>query len=191
MKCQNCGKNEANVRYTQIINGNKEEIFVCDKCAKKLNLDVNFKFGFDDIFSSFFGEPTFFKPLEISDGLVCDVCGTKYDDFANNGMLGCENCYKVFSRRLDNVLKKLHGNNRHIEDVERTVPNSISSGSSKDKKKSIEDIIAELKEKLESCIKSEDYEQAAIIRDKIKKLEKKITEKSFSTKKSEDVERGE
>ena len=191
MKCQNCGKNEANVRYTQIINGNKEEIFVCDKCANKLKLDMNFKFGFDDIFSSFFGEPTFFKPLEISDGLVCDVCGTKYDDFTNNGMLGCENCYKVFSRRLDNVLKKLHGNNRHIDDGERQATAFVGEGKSKDKKKSIEEVIAELKEKLEACIKSEDYEQAAIIRDKIKKLEKKLNDKTVNAKKSEDVERGE
>ena len=179
MKCQNCGENEANVRYTQIINGKKEEIFVCDKCANQLKLDMNFKFEFDDIFSSFFGEPSFFKPLEISDGLVCDVCGTKYDDFASSGMLGCENCYKVFSRRLDNVLKKIHGNNRHMEDGDRPV---ISGGTAiPKKKKSVEELIAELKEKLESCIKSEDYEQAAIIRDKIKKLEKK----------SKEMERGE
>ncbi|MBQ9279519.1 MAG: UvrB/UvrC motif-containing protein [Clostridia bacterium] len=191
MKCQNCGENEANVRYTQIINGKKEEIFVCDKCASQLKLDMNFKFGFDDVFSSFFGEPAFFKPLEISDGLVCDVCGTKYDDFASTGMLGCENCYRVFSRRLDNVLKKLHGNNRHIEEGERQVPMSSEISASKEKKKSLEEVIAELKEKLASCIKSEDYEQAAIIRDKIKKLEKKLNDKKFNTKKLEDRERGE
>lgn len=27
MKCQNCGKEEANVRYTQIINGVKKEVY--------------------------------------------------------------------------------------------------------------------------------------------------------------------
>lgn len=173
MKCQSCGENEANVKYTQIINGNKEEVFLCDRCASQMKLDMNFKFGFDDIFSSFFAEPTLVKPVQITEGLVCDACGMKYDEFAKNGMLGCENCYNVFSKRLDNVLKKIHGNNRHIEEERRPEP-SINKTS---KKKSVKEEIAELKEKINACIKSEDYEQAAILRDKIKKLEKTLAEK--------------
>ena len=39
MLCQNCGKNEVNFRYTQVINGEKKEIELCDKCAKKLGLE--------------------------------------------------------------------------------------------------------------------------------------------------------
>ena len=174
MKCQNCNKNEANVRYTQIINGEKEELFLCDKCANKMKLGIDFDFGFDDVFSSFFGEPALIKPVEISDGLVCDACGTTYDDFARNGMLGCENCYRVFNRMLDNVLKRLHGNNRHVEESERPRP---ILGSKQSKKKTKKEELKALKEKLESCIKSEDYEQAAILRDKIKALEKTMDEK--------------
>ena len=34
MLCENCGENEANVRYTQIVNGVKKEMKLCDKCAK-------------------------------------------------------------------------------------------------------------------------------------------------------------
>ena len=30
MLCQNCGKNEVNFRYTQVINGEKREIALCD-----------------------------------------------------------------------------------------------------------------------------------------------------------------
>ena len=36
MKCQNCGKNEANFQYRQIINGKKKELILCSECAKKL-----------------------------------------------------------------------------------------------------------------------------------------------------------
>lgn len=35
MLCQNCGKNEANIRYTQIINGVKKEVALCSDCASK------------------------------------------------------------------------------------------------------------------------------------------------------------
>ena len=173
MKCQSCGKNEANIKYTQIINGNKEEVFLCDRCASQMKLNMNFKFGFDDIFSSFFAEPTLIRPAQIAEGLVCDSCGMKYDEFAKNGMLGCENCYKVFNKRLDNVLKKIHGNNRHIEDGER-LQAAINTNN---KKKTVKEEIAELKEKINECIKTEDYEQAVILRDRIKKLEKTLIEK--------------
>lgn len=173
MKCQNCGEHDANVKYTEVINGKKQEIFLCDKCANKMKLEMNFNFGFDDIFSSFFAEPTLIKSIEISDGLVCDSCGMKYDDFAKNGMLGCENCYRVFNRKLDAVLKKLHGNNRHIEEERKQ--NVLRK--TKSKSKSTKEEINELKEKLNNCIKCEDYEQAAILRDKIKKLERKLSEK--------------
>lgn len=173
MKCQNCGMHDANVKYTQIINGKKEELFLCDTCAHKMKLDMNFKFGFDDIFSSFFAEPKLVRPIEITEGLVCDACGMKYDEFAKNGMLGCENCYRVFNKRLDNVLKKLHGNNRHIEE-ERP---QVITKNTKTKKKTKKEEIQELREKLNNCIKSEDYEQAAILRDKIKKLEKELDER--------------
>ena len=39
MLCQNCGKNEVNFRYTQIINGVKKEMALCEKCAKDLGLE--------------------------------------------------------------------------------------------------------------------------------------------------------
>ena len=37
MKCENCGKNEANVKYTQIINGEKKQMFLCEDCHNKLH----------------------------------------------------------------------------------------------------------------------------------------------------------
>ena len=39
MLCQNCGKNEANIRYTQIVNGVKKEMALCSECAEKLGVE--------------------------------------------------------------------------------------------------------------------------------------------------------
>lgn len=54
MKCQNCGRNEANVSYTRIINGEKMELHLCNECAQKMNIGVSVNFGFDELFSQFF-----------------------------------------------------------------------------------------------------------------------------------------
>ena len=42
MKCDNCGKNEANVRYLRNINGKKTQMNLCEECSKKLGIDTNF-----------------------------------------------------------------------------------------------------------------------------------------------------
>ena len=36
----------------------------------------------------------------------CTNCGELYDDFIKTGLLGCPECYDMFSDRLDSVLKK-------------------------------------------------------------------------------------
>ena len=55
MLCENCGKNEANVKYTQIINGVKKEMKLCERCSKELGIDdINFNMPID--FSSFLGD---------------------------------------------------------------------------------------------------------------------------------------
>ena len=86
MLCQNCNKNEANVRYTQIINGVKKEMLLCDKCSKELGID-NMKLSLPISFSNFFGDflneydnsfmPLISKPKEIS----CNKCGMTYNEF--------------------------------------------------------------------------------------------------------------
>lgn len=40
MVCQNCGKNEANVKYTQIVNGVKKEMVLCEECAEKMGIQI-------------------------------------------------------------------------------------------------------------------------------------------------------
>ena len=87
-------------------------------------------------------------------------------------MFGCENCYKVFANKLDIVLKKLHGNNRHVGKKLILTPEKRVVTTRKKRKNKID----ELKEKLQECIKNEEYEKAAIIRDEIKKLEAKENE---------------
>lgn len=49
MVCQNCGKNEANVKYTQIVNGVKKEMVLCEECAEKMGIS-NFKVNMPTIF---------------------------------------------------------------------------------------------------------------------------------------------
>ena len=195
MLCQNCGKNEVNFRYTQIINGVKKEMALCDKCAKSLgleNLDFNMPINFSSFLGDFFGgtESTDFLPsFTKTTTMQCDNCGTTYDEFIDTGKFGCSHCYDIFADGLDNVLKNIHGSARHVgrrsnlsledrktveEDVQKvkgkkTTEVEKNKGNAK-QNNSKEEKIKQLNADLKKAIKEERYEDAAKIRDEIKKL---------------------
>ena len=55
MKCENCGKNEANFVYRSSINGRTEEHHLCQACAEKLGYTQRFFEQRPSIMDSFFG----------------------------------------------------------------------------------------------------------------------------------------
>ena len=204
MLCQNCGENEANVKYTQIINGVKKQMNLCEGCARKLGIEnISFKMPSIDI-SNFLGGmfegnmadfiPSLIKP----ETLLCNKCGSSYEEFIDSGKFGCDECYNTFSSQIDALLKNIHGVNRHVgrngkildkgkyvdeqeknEESKRNLENEENTQQVKNKKKVANTAkeqntneIEKLKERLKQEIKEERYEDAAKTRDEIKKLEK-------------------
>lgn len=175
MLCTNCNHNKANVRYTQIINGEKKEMFLCEECSKKLGID-NMKLSLPIDFSSFFGDflneydNDFMPILKKTNELKCDKCNMTYREFIETGKFGCDTCYDTFSERIDPILRRLHGSNRYngkkanINDKKEEVvePKTIMSKNEK---------IQNLRKELKKLVQEENYEQAAKIRDQIKELE--------------------
>lgn len=160
MKCQSCGKREACVRYKENINGKKHEYFLCEICADKMGIN-----SFSDIFSPMFVSiPEVFKESNLPQSLSCSKCGYTLEDYSKTGMFGCEHCYDTFEDTLDELFLKFHGKNRHIK-IEKKEKNK--------NKKIKEENIQELKEKIAELVEEERYEEAAVIRDKIKALEKR------------------
>lgn len=171
MKCQNCNEREANIEYTQIINGQKMKLILCDKCAKELNIGIGFNFGLDNIFSSFFSEANNNEKLENFNILKCPTCMLTYDNFVNNGRFGCSDCYTTFDSKLDEIFKRIHGGNRHLGkriQLNRGINEEVINSNEKQKESEID----KLKEELQAYIENEEYEKAAITRDKIRSLEK-------------------
>ena len=184
MLCDNCKKNEANVRYYENINGEKKELKLCEECSKKLGINkkMNFDFSMPIDFSNFFGDfmedlatPEFMPLLNEVKKMKCDNCGYTFDYILNTGKLGCGECYSVFENELDPIIKKLQGGNRHIgrmgkildeKEKNKEVNKEVSENTKKISR------LEELKQELKKVINEERYEDAAKIRDEIKKLEK-------------------
>lgn len=184
MKCENCGKNEANVKYTQIINGEKKQMFLCEDCSEKLGIDsnihLNMPINFSSFLSDFFDDVNAITPMPmIEKAIQCQKCGLTFDDFMNTGKFGCGNCYEEFENKIDPILKNIHGSNRHIGRIGNVIEGNDLSENSKNKNEINENTkkdekakyIEDLKSNLKLAIKEERYEDAAKIRDEIKKEE--------------------
>lgn len=172
MMCQNCGKNEANFKYTQIINGTKKEIILCSECAEKLGLDsVEIPINFGNFLGDFFNDyvENSLLPTFSTNTVKCKTCGMTYNDFINTGMFGCSDCYDVFSNPIDSLLKNLHGTANHIG---RGVRNQVQNSEIKPKKTKTKTDKEDLQKELDKAIKEERYEDAAKIRDKMKEMGK-------------------
>ncbi len=186
MLCDNCGKKDANVRYSENINGRKKELNLCEECSRKLGIS-NMDFSMPIDFSSFFGEflEDFATPELMSipafnemKQLKCDNCGYTFEDIANNGRLGCGNCYEVFEERLNPIIRRIQGANQHVGRVGKIIDSKIEQKmekqpNEKTQQKQNKSKLEKLQEDLKQAIKEERYEEAAKIRDEIKKTEKK------------------
>ena len=189
--CQNCGKNEVTFRYTQVINGVKKEMNLCDKCARELGLkDINFSMpiNFSSFLSDLFNDyndsllPSFIG----TKNLQCESCGTTFDDFVNSGEFGCSNCYDLFEDRITPILRNLQGATKHVGRGYREVtPSTGENITNKKVVKKEESELEKLNKDLQKAIKDERYEDAAKIRDEIKKLEKDDKKKNNKNEKEE------
>ena len=185
MLCDNCGKKEANVRYSENINGRKKELNLCEECSKKLGI-TNLDFSMPIDFSSFFGEfmedfatPEFMPLWNEIKTLKCNQCGYTFEDIASHGKLGCGNCYEVFEERLDPIIRRIQGANQHVGRMGKIIDNKIEQkmGNASQKEEKINQSpenshLEQLQGQLKQAIKEERYEEAAKIRDEIKRIEK-------------------
>ena len=181
MKCENCGKNEANVKYTQIINGEKKQMFLCEECSEKLgindihfNMPINFTSFLTDFFDDM-NDISLMPAIGASNGLSCSKCGLTWDDFLHTGKFGCSNCYSDFESRIDPILRSLQGATNHVGRIGSVKEGNNVKQNLDDKMEEKQDSnlskVDKLKEDLKNAIKEERYEDAAKIRDELKKHE--------------------
>lgn len=159
MLCEECGKNDAAVHFTQMINGEKMEKKICKECAAKKGFQSAVG-TVDNIVSKMVSGPGPERPEEES--LVCRNCGSSYGEFRNSGRLGCSSCYSAFEDRLKDLLRKIHGSTKHLGKVPVQKVDVVQ----------VLQRMEDLRERLRRAVQSEQFEEAALLRDEIKRLEK-------------------
>ncbi len=171
MVCQECKNRPSTLHFTKIINGEKSETHLCDRCAKEKGEFSLFSEGADFSFTNLlegllkFEQPFKENPANAftqTEVLQCKRCNLTFQQFVKVGRFGCSNCYKTFHIQLESVLKRLHsGNTTHTGKIPKRIGGNIQL------KKQIEGLRKDLIE----LISKEEFESAAKLRDRIRELE--------------------
>lgn len=162
MLCQKCGQNTATTHIKTIINGTVSELNLCGYCAAKEGYNSFAKGSVSNMLASMLGQT-----MSMGERLAeksCDCCGLSFSEIAETGKVGCANCYVQFKSELTPYLKRIHGSVRHNGKIPGTKQLVVTKS---------ENRIADLKAELARLVAAEKYEEAAVVRDKIREEEGK------------------
>jgi len=167
VECQECHERPATLHFTQVINGEKTEVYVCEICAKEKGY-MNYPeegYSLHHLLSGLLNS-TFESPKSTAgqqtEELQCPKCEMTLSEFKRVGKFGCPDCYETFAANLDPIFRRVHsGNTKHYGKIPARI-----GGDMRLKKQ-----VDAHKEELQRLIKNEAFEEAATIRDKIKALE--------------------
>ncbi len=171
MLCDECRKRPANVHITKMVNGVKSEFHLCEECARdkgELSLISESKFSFPSLLTGLLQTGSDIGVSVSRPGRTvdrCKNCGLAFSTFANMGFLGCSECYEQFGPRLEPLIRRIHGNCQHTGKVPKRMGGAAG----------VIREIENLRNDLAKLVSDEKYEDAAVVRDKIKALEERLS----------------
>lgn len=165
--CQRCQKEAARVHVTEFDkDGGKVLLHLCEECAKGHGVPATTAPTVLAVFKELVDKA---NTVSRTRDRQCPECGTTFAEFKAKGRFGCSHDYEVFHARVVPLLERIHGASEHVGDAE----------AGKAKKSAADGAAAELKRlrrDLQRVVKSEAYEEAARLRDRIQSLEKQLAE---------------
>jgi protein arginine kinase activator len=173
MVCEKCGKNQANTIIRESVNGKVREVHLCAECAAKLGYDSLMKtlhpfagvsVGLPEILGSLFAQSA--QDEDDTGGKRCSFCGRSFDEIAQTAMTGCAHCYSEFYGELMPSIQRMHGRTHHVGKIPASAGRDIK----------LKNELTGLRRELDDAVAAQEYEKAAVIRDRIKEMEKKVQE---------------
>ena len=175
MRCEKCNEREAVVSYSTIDGNEMTEIHICHQCLHQLLSEdlVHPLFQEPDLNSLFNQILNLFEDEDIEEveDKVCPQCGTSLKNFKKSSLLGCSHCYETFYEELLEALPRIQGSTTHRGNRSDTEVLNAMKQDHKAQEAEINLKLESLRMDLESAVEEERYEDAAVLRDKIRELE--------------------
>ncbi len=163
MLCNVCKQNEAKVHLTQIVGDKMQKVDLCEECSKEKGVGDPTTYSMAELLLGQ-GLPVAAADTEAETeteaGLKCSTCGYTQADFKKAGRFGCSDCYKTFGEGIGGMLKSMHKGLRHIGKVPAALQQARAAAQK----------LKTLQKRLEKSVAEENFEEAAELRDEIKRL---------------------
>ncbi len=167
MDCDICGKH-AKVHLTQLVGGQIKKIALCDDCAKEKGVTDPTGFALAEmLLGKTPGKVVPAAPAVAGSGRRCPSCGFTLEDLRRIRRFGCADCYTTFRDDVNQMLRGMHKGFKHCGKV----PAGLMELHQRTQR------LEELRGKLDQAITSENYEEAAGLRDEIRQIELRATPK--------------
>ena len=163
MKCDFCEK-KATVFLTQLLDGQMKKVCLCDTCADERGVTDPTGFSLADLM---IGGPAPAPLPQVqsfsqgTDARVCKVCGFSLDDLRKTRRFGCSDCYETFREEVSHMLSGMHKGLEH----HGKVPGGLIARQVMHRR------IEDLRKQLDEAVRKESFEDAATLRDEIRRLE--------------------
>ena len=146
------------MHITEIHGEKKKERHLCEDCAQNVSNSFTKMPSPSDILTNLISQVA--PEIGEMSKIVCPVCNISYLEFRSQGRLGCPMDYTAFEKGLIPLLEKMHGSSQHIGKAPPVAGREVIK---KNK-------LIQLRKDLNNAVEKENYENAAIIRDKINAL---------------------
>ena len=171
MLCQKCKLNNATSHIHYVRNGVVRDMFLCDACANEYKTENLYGGDIFKMLSSLLNNDADL-PQNADTKRKCECCGADFNEIRRTGKVGCGNCYRAFEAQLSPTIARIHKNTVHIgKRPDNNTVKETYEDTNTNKTETKEQTISDLKRELTEAIKKEEYEKAAVIRDKIKAME--------------------
>lgn len=167
MLCQQCGQRTATTHIKTVVNGQLTEAHLCPECAKKQGYGhlLGDWGGFGSLLGGLLGEPA------ATEEKRCPGCGASFRQISKSGQAGCAECYSTFRAQLIPVIQRIHGTVQHKGKSPRGSALRVTDQNRQLAAVPQPSKLEEKRRLLQKAIETQDFEQAAVLRDQIKELE--------------------
>jgi protein arginine kinase activator len=145
-----------------MVNNQISEHHLCVDCARELGYEPKLQANVSDPFGYMLGD--FLSPWRSAPEAktaACPFCGATPQTIAESGKAGCAQCYATFPGLFDPLIRRIHGDASHSGKIPAAAGELLRSRR----------ILEQLRNEMKEAVSQQNYEQAAILRDRIRELE--------------------
>ncbi|HTE45399.1 MAG TPA: UvrB/UvrC motif-containing protein [Gemmatimonadaceae bacterium] len=158
MMCDSCHERDAVVHLTTIENNAVHQLHLCERCAAERGVETTVATPKHPL-ADFLHQQVV---ATATDSSSCTFCNATMADFRATGRWGCARCYTNFEAGIRELLRRVHGNHRHVGRAYLPpMSESLEQAS----------VLGELRDRLRRAIETEQFELAADLRDRIRVME--------------------